>query len=149
MAWFEDAASCDYFGVNLSPSLRAVGWLEKGKPFTSGPMDRRVYDKLEELQKGFLQARWRWVLRNFFYGYHHCGFCFWSNQAKGVTNLFIPGPGFIFVAPELILHYMDAHAYLPPPEFCQAVLACPPVPSTAYLEAVAANGGGVLLAPGN
>ena len=59
------------------------------------------------------------------------------------------GPGFISVAPELILHYMDAHAYQPPPEFCQAVLACPPVPSTAYLEDVAANGGGILLAPGS
>jgi hypothetical protein len=43
---------------------------------------------------------------------------------------------------------MDAHAYQPPPEFCQAVLACPPVPSTAYLEAVSANGGSVLIAPG-
>jgi hypothetical protein len=55
---------------------------------------------------------------------------------------------FIFVAPELILHYIDAHAYQPPMEFSQAVLACPPVPSTAYLEGVSANGGGVLLAAG-
>ena len=111
-------------------------------------MDRRVYDRLEELRKGFLQARWKWLLLNSFLGWHECDLCSESNAARSIKNLFIPGPGFIFVAPELILHYMDAHAYQPPPEFCQAVLACPPVPSAAYLEAVSANGGGVLLAPG-
>ena len=148
MAWFEDSSPCKYFGAELTPCLRAVGWLENGKPFTSGPQDRRVYDKLKELRKGFLQARWRWYLLNSFFGYHGCSLCF-GRGAEGVNNLFIPGPGFIFVAPELILHYMDAHAYQPPPEFCQAVLACPPVPSAAYLEAVSANGGGVLVAPGS
>lgn len=146
MAWFEDGAPCNYLGAELTPSLRAVGWLAKRKPFTSRPLDRRVHDKLEELRQGFLEAPWRWHLLNLCFGYHHCDLCPEDHGAKGVTNLFIPDPGFIFVAPELILHYIDAHAYQPPPEFCQAVLACPPVPSKAYLEAVAANGGGVLLA---
>jgi hypothetical protein len=148
MAWFEDGAACTYFGSDLSSCLRAVGWLAKRKPFTTGPMDRPAYDKLEELRKGFLQARWRWLLFNHFLGYHECDLCSESNAAEGIKNLFIPGPGFIFVAPELILHYIKAHAYQPPFEFSQAVLACPPVPSAAYLEAVSANGGGVLLAPG-
>ena len=133
----------------MTPSLRAVGWLMRRKPYTRGPLDRRVHDKLEELRKGFLEARWRWLLWQTFMGYHDCWLCSENKGAKGVKNLFIPGPGFIYVAPELILHYMDTHDYQPPPEFCQAVLACPPVTSAAYLEAVAANGGGVLLAPGS
>ena len=148
MAWYEDGAPCKYFGAELTPSLRAVGWLAGGKPFTTGPLDRRVHDKLEELREGRQHARWTWLLGFMFMGRHHGDFCSGPDAAWCSMNLVIPGRGFLFVAPDLILHYMDAHAYQPPAEFCQAVLDCPPVPTTAYLEAVAANGGGVFLAPG-
>lgn len=57
-----------------------------------------------------------------------------------------PGDWFLFVAADLILHYMEPHAYEPPPEFCQAVLASPPILSTAQLQAVAANGGNAVIA---
>ena len=31
-----------------------------------------------------------------------------------------------FVVPELIVHYIEAHCYLPPQEFIAAVMQCPP-----------------------
>ncbi|AMV29564.1 hypothetical protein VT84_34535 [Gemmata sp. SH-PL17] len=58
----------------------------------------------------------------------------------GVSNLWLPGDGFLFVAPSLILHYMDAHEYSPPDEFQEAVRACPPMRSMAYLKALLKNG---------
>ena len=141
MAWFEDGAPCNYFGRELTPCLRAVGWLAKPKPFTTGPLDQRVYDKLQELREGRQHARWIWLLQFMFIGRHECDFCSGPDAAWCSMNLLIPGRGFLFVAPDLILHYMEAHDYRPPPEFCQAVLDCPPVPSTAYLEAISANEG--------
>jgi hypothetical protein len=55
--------------------------------------------------------------------------------------LFIPGNGRIYVCPELIVHYMNAHGYAPPAEFCDAVLACPPMRSQQYFKELLANGG--------
>jgi hypothetical protein len=54
--------------------------------------------------------------------------------------MFIPGDGFLFVCPEAIVHYIDARLYKPPDEFCKAVLACPPMRSKPFLDAVLANG---------
>jgi hypothetical protein len=78
-------------------------------------------------------------------GSHTCDLCMYEGEAKSASNLFIPGDGFLFVCPELIVHYMNAHAYAPPQKFCQAVLACPPMRSVEYLKAVLANGGRILV----
>jgi hypothetical protein len=72
-------------------------------------------------------------------GPHFCDFCRISTVG-GVANLFIPGEGVLYVAPELIVHYVDAHEYAPPIEFQRAVLACPPMRSAAYFKAILANG---------
>jgi hypothetical protein len=65
-----------------------------------------------------------------------------ASIAKGFSNLFVPGAGLVYVAPELILHYIDAHQYQPPRAFCDAVLACPPMGSAEYLEALRRNASG-------
>jgi hypothetical protein len=54
----------------------------------------------------------------------------------GFKNVFVPGNDKIYVAPELILHYIDQHGYSPPAEFQQAVLDCPTMRSVAYLRAI-------------
>jgi hypothetical protein len=43
-------------------------------------------------------------------------------------------------------HYVDAHHYLPPKEFVQAVLRCPPTDTMEYTRLLLANGGRTLLA---
>jgi hypothetical protein len=68
-------------------------------------------------------------------GYHECDLCL-SERKGGITNLFIPGDGFLYVCPELILHYINDHQYSPPVEFCEAVLACAPMNSSDYLKVV-------------
>jgi hypothetical protein len=135
MAWYEDLAPCSYFGDAATPSLKAVGWLERGQHFEIGTVDREVYERLVQL----LRQPWG---PGVFVGFHDCEFCQYE-PARGIANLFIPGDGFLYVCPELITHYMNAHFYAPPQEFCHAVLACPPMRSMEYLKAVLANGGRV------
>ena len=48
--------------------------------------------------------------------------------------------GCILVAPSLVLHYIDAHQYLPPAEFISAVLRCPEVGSPEYVRALLEGG---------
>ena len=109
--------------------LVAVGWLQRGKPFSTGQVDQAVYEYLLEMR--------RYALPSLMYlGVHRCDLCGSGGAARGNANLFVPGKGSLYVAPELIVHYMNAHSYAPPQEFCRAVLACPPVRSREYTEAV-------------
>ena len=54
----------------------------------------------------------------------------------GISKLWLPDDGIVYVAPSLILHYIDAHGYSPPVEFREAVIACPPMRSIDYLKAI-------------
>ncbi len=137
MAWFEDLAPCSYSGEQPARHLRAVGWLERGHPFPTGQVDRGVYARLVE----FAKNPWQPVIAA---GVHACDLCLYESEVKGVANLFVPAEDFLYVCPGLISHYMNAHAYAPPPEFCRAVLDCPPMKSMQYLRSVLACGGRLL-----
>jgi hypothetical protein len=58
----------------------------------------------------------------------------------GVSNLFVPGENCIYLAPSMIVHYIDKHNYEPPAEFWRAVLNCPDMRSDSYKQALLANG---------
>ena len=120
--------------------LVAVGWLEQGKPFPTGEVPRAVYDALREMRKNPWQP---FVCP----GLHECDLCRFDGEARGCANLIIPSDGIIYVAPELIVHYMNAHGYQPPDEVCRAVLSCPPMRSMEYLKAVRSCGGAQMLRP--
>jgi len=49
----------------------------------------------------------------------------------------IPSTTCLYLAPELIVHYAEEHAYAPPAEFIEAVLACPEQSSDAYVALLA------------
>jgi hypothetical protein len=38
----------------------------------------------------------------------------------------------VYVAPELVVHYIESHGYQPPEEFIAAVMACPPQESAEF-----------------
>jgi len=46
----------------------------------------------------------------------------------------IPSQSCVYIAPDLVVHYIEAHRYAPPTEFVEAVLACPEQLSDAYVE---------------
>jgi hypothetical protein len=101
-----------------------VGWLSCEHPFTTG-----------ELSSSFshiLQCLISWPVfdpidTGIAMGYHGCEFCSplgAEEPASGTGELWVPGAGrLIYVAPTLVAHYVEAHRYLPPQEFIEAVLA--------------------------
>ena len=128
--WYEDLSSFADLGPECGTCLRAVGWLERGRPFATGPVDAAVYSRLIEL----FRHPWEPVVTM---GFHHCDLCLYDGQS-GKRNIYVPADGMVFVAPELVTHYMNAHGYRPPDAFCAAVLACPEMRSMAYLKALLA-----------
>jgi hypothetical protein len=127
-------------GVADPSNLRAVGWIERGHDYTRGDVApdlmRALMDLLVDPWQPFVSA-----------GAHRCSLCRFTGGPGevrvdstvirvGSNNVFIPGREVVYVAPSLIAHYMDAHAYSPPPEFGQAVMACPPMRSAPYLKAL-------------
>ncbi|HNO78421.1 MAG TPA: hypothetical protein PKN33_10215 [Phycisphaerae bacterium] len=134
MSWYADLAPCDYFGHEHAGRLRAVGWLERGQPFRQDTIASEVFRRLQEL----LKDPWSQIVMR---GMHACDLCCFVPEAHGCSNLFVPGNGFLYVCPELICHYINAHGYAPPAEFCQCVLTCPEMRTMEYRRAILANGG--------
>lgn len=139
MTYFKDLTPLAGSPLESSACL-AAGWLEPEYAYPQGPLQPFVVERLIEL----LVDPWQPFADM---GTHDCGFCRLTGgpcqftygntsiQMK-VNNLFVPSEQHVFVAPSLILHYMDAHQYCPPQEFQEAVLACPPMRSVAYLKAI-------------
>ena len=145
MTYYADLSPCHYFPFDTGGKLLAVGWLDQEFPYPKGDVDEKFVAKLVEL----LVNVWQPCV---FMGLHDCQFCRFSGgpstfEFKNTTvlmkgsNLFVPALGFIYVAPSLILHYIDSHGYTPPEAFQQAVMECPPMKSIQYFKAFLANGG--------
>ncbi len=140
MAHYADLTPCDYFTPDHDGKLVAVGWLARGHDFPRGDVASAFIARLHHL----LVNPWQPCLAM---GRHSCDFCrvsggpgqFTLNNVPailGATNLFVPTNDRLFVAPSLILHYIDAHDYMPHPDFCDAVMACPEMRSMDYLRLV-------------
>ena len=147
MSYFADLSPCTEFPIAPSAKLLAVGWLDKEQPYAKGFVPQTVVARLVEL----LVNPWQPVGSM---GGHDCPLCRFTSGPRqfnlatdtldtgytivqmGINNLFVPAQDCIFVAPSLILHYMDAHEYAPPQSFQQAVIACPDMRSMAYLKAI-------------
>ncbi len=140
MAHYPDLAPCDYFTPEHDDKLVAVGWLARGHDFSRGDVDYELLTRLHQL----LVNPWQPCVAM---GTHPCGFCRVSGgpceftldnttATVGVANLFVPAEGRLFVSPSLILHYIDAHDYWPPSEFCDAVMECPEMRSVEYLKLI-------------
>jgi hypothetical protein len=144
MSHYADLTPCGYFGVDYAPGLRSIGWLEKEHPYNRGPVSPEFTTALKSL----LIAPWQPFV---FAGFHRCRFCRITGGPStfptitgteiqlGGNNLYIPGDGFLYVAPSTIIHYIDAHEYAPPDEFQIAVLNCPEMRSMPYLKLIRAN----------
>jgi hypothetical protein len=114
MTYSPDLSRCDYFGPIDLP-LVAIGWLENGRPVPTGEVPEQVFEQLREL----LRDPWGPA----FAGWHDCDLCVYRygpsklgtyRNTMGFKNVFVPDDAKIYVAPELILHYIDQHGYAPP-----------------------------------
>lgn len=113
-----------YSYVDASSQVFAIGWLDRGHPFTRAavPLMGLARDLEHALERGTVhQMR----------GYHYCPFC--SDEAPlapgkrfplGSAEIWVPAAdGRVYAAPDLVHHYVTKHAYAPPTEFIQALSA--------------------------
>ncbi len=103
--------------------FKAVGWLSKTHAFSTGSIPSDIIEAL----RLFVKESWKpWITA----GHHHCEFCSpagpWTLENTGSSEIWLPAQGVIFVAPTLILHYVEAHHYKPPDELLHALMTCPP-----------------------
>src|SRR5690348_15265698 len=81
--------------------VRAVGWLSRDHPIVTGRVSKR---HLSLLKRHVANAYQPFLYR----GVHHCEFCTGEHRAMGHLNLLIPFKRSLYVAPELIVHYIKA-----------------------------------------
>ncbi len=101
--------------------VRAIGWLHPDHPYTKGEVSAAFLSRLKEFA-----ARCGHSAEALYFGvamgFHTCEFC---GQAHGVGNFGVPSDDLLFIAPEMIAHYVEKHSYCPPSEFVDAVLHSP------------------------
>lgn len=143
--YFEDLTPCRYHPGPLDAArwrvpLLAIGWLEHPHDFVRGAAPLSLVRKLEGLVIAAGEAHPHYSFR----GLHHCSICEATSSGNegllsSYINMLIPGAGVIYAAPAGIVHYIEAHSYLPPSAFIEAVETCPGYGSPAYYEAIQAS----------
>jgi hypothetical protein len=109
-------------------NIRAIGWLHNRHPYRRGSVSPEFLERL----RTFVKYRNEPGLPAAFGG-HRCEFC---GQVSGWTNSGVPFNGLLYVCPQLIVHYIEAHSYSPPDEFIAAVMHAPLPGTTEYRNVV-------------
>jgi len=120
--YYEDLSPYDY-GMTKYKNALNIGWLDRGRFFFEGDFP----EKEEVLRK--LNAK---EIENRYRGFHGCPFCdpyekkdnsTWIiKDRNGNGEYIVHGNGKTYAAPTLVTHYIEAHNYLPPKEFIDAVI---------------------------
>lgn len=131
MTWYPDMGTSCMIGK--ADHVRAIGWLSEKHPFPVGDTCPEFLTRLKDFcrlsGKGLRSLQWA-----VFAGPHRCELC---GNAMGSGNIGVPAGDVLFVAPEMVVHYVDEHRYAPPPEFIAAVLSAPLPGTPEYHDAVA------------
>ena len=132
MTWYPDMSYESM--VAVGNHVRAIGWLSSDHPLPQGEVPADFVARLREfvrLPRRCGEALWFPA----FGGWHDCEFC---GQVRGYGNIGVPSGPLLFIAPEMVGHYVEHHGYAPPPEFVAAVLASP-LPGTPEYQAATAD----------
>jgi hypothetical protein len=126
MSYFPDMG-CESL-VAAGHHVRAIGWLHPDHDYSKGALSAEVLSRVKEFAS-LSGASAEALYFGAYGGYHACEFC---GRAHGIGNFGVPSGDLLFVAPEMIVHYIEAHCYRPPPEFQDAVLGSPLPDSEEY-----------------
>ncbi len=105
--------------------IRAIGWLHPDHTYTIGEVPAQFLARLKEFAARSSDSS-EALHFGAFGGFHTGEFC---GQAHGIGNFGVPSGDLLFVAPEMVVHYIEQHGYRPPDEFVAAVLRSP-LPNT-------------------
>ena len=120
--------------IARGPRIRAIGWLAMQHPFPIGDSAENFVATLREICShwgGCVDAL-RWAVAG---GFHTCEFC---GRFRASGNIAVPASDVLFVAPEMVVHYVEHHKYLPPKDFVDAVFSCPLPGTPEYRDALKA-----------
>ena len=128
MAYFVDLSEYSYLEKFADRKCLNVGWLSGDVKFSKGNIAPELIDKLKLLSKN---------LEHITRGHHYCEFCeppiFSPRGENFVCTLVKDAPngngeiwldsedGTRYIAPALLVHYIEEHNYLPPKEFLDAL----------------------------
>lgn len=127
--YFRDLTAYTYERLSELETVLNVGWLDKDHSFVTGKVENTIIDKIEVMIVTH-------KITNQMRGNHVCNLCthidpyedtfYWPHKGKrvllGSSELWIPGKSNkVYAAPDMILHYITEHNYLPPSEFLNAV----------------------------
>jgi len=127
--YFADLTPYEFDGGEPSPYVLNVGWLSMQHEFARGPINPEALNAVRRLSG---------CPENLFRGSHLCEFCPPPPVIERNGLRFIEPPegtagngeirvkgatGKTYVAPVLVVHYIEAHGYSPPNEFVEAVLS--------------------------
>lgn len=116
-----------------------VGWLDGEHIYPKGDVSVEFLDRLWLI--------WDEAPINPMWGYHPCELCKSPDypvhikrvEGKiplGATEIrVVSSNGIVYASPNLILHYISEHKYLPPSEFIEAVMNGP-LPSTSVYKSI-------------
>ena len=139
MTYFPDHSSYAY-GHSSHPDVVHVGWLDNIHPYAKGTVDARLIEKMKllaskpvELYRGKHICELcteppdivKTILPNGIVIDPDCSWARWVDQRSSSGEIRVSREGIIFAAPVLIVHYIEAHNYLPPTQFLKAVEEAP------------------------
>ncbi len=124
----------------LQDRMVAIGWLHPQHPYPRGAASPEFIARLAIFARNWDKSieALGWGAMG---GFHECEFCTKPLESRRIGNdmtsgtFGVPAGEQIFYCPEMILHYVTEHGYLPHAEFVEAVMACP-VPGTVEYGAV-------------
>jgi hypothetical protein len=136
MSFFPDMGSETL--IVAGDHIRAVGWLHPDHPFTRGATPPEFISKLKAFASLSKESTFALYLGSCC-GLHECEFCPTASDRRdavcGYRNFGVPSGEVLFVAPEMIVHYVEQHGYAPPAAFIAAVLSSPLPGTQAYWDA--------------
>ncbi len=136
MTYYADLS--DHTMIAAGPHVRAIGWLDDKHAFPNGIASAEFVNKLYRITEsetllGLYENEWD-SLADEYFGFHTCELC--HNYDHG-DNIVVPSDQVMYVAPKMIVHYIEEHGYLPPKQFIDAVLKSPFPGTKDYEDAVA------------
>jgi hypothetical protein len=128
MTYFEDESDYSFIETDEGGPALNMGWLSAGRPYSSGSISQELVRVLARLcRNGVNRTR----------GLHRCEFCSvgdsgWGppTSASDEDGEFIVGgaeirvtskSGTTYAAPDMIIHYVTDHGYMPSREFLAAL----------------------------
>ena len=112
--------------------IRAVGWLSSEHPFPTGDSSAALIARVKQFAHlGGGQREIGWPSE---FGRHTCELC---QTYRTAGEIAVPDANLLYMAPNMLHHYMEAHRYAPPTAFAAALMASPLPGTEEYRTAVA------------